>query len=544
MPIVICIRIHDILMRKKRGGNLSFREEFVFWRLAHYLISEQEYNIIQISKSQKELWLEKMENKEAQVIRILLHHLDWSNWLQRDLELTVANGESIRKQIKKRSLNVINIYVTPFPPVDDYEFRIKKPFLHPNGEKTKVTSIICDQQNGVRPVESIFQDSIQMEWSSDYSEIEVEVEKKAALSSARQKVKAEKAVFENGRPFFTYLFIAIQVIVFLLMEVSGGSTNTSVLIQFGAKVNWLILEGEWWRLFVPIFLHIGLLHLFMNTLALYYIGITAEKIFGNFRFLFIYLFAGICGSIASLLFSPNISAGASGAIFGLFGALLYFGVIYPKLFFRTMGMNILFVIGINLVFGFSFSGVDNAGHIGGLIGGFIGAAIVHFPKRKRLFIQLTALLLSIALIYGILQYSFTHSEQFVDEQSAIVLAQEYINHEEFAQAYKLLSGFSKQHENTANTLFLQSYVEIKLEKLDEAKAHLHQVIEKKSDFHEAFYNLSLIYLDEEDYISAKQYARKALESQPSNEDYKKLLNQISDLESAASSSSIPRPITH
>ena len=139
---------------------MSFREEFVFWRLAHYLISEQEYNIIQLSKSQKELWLEKIENKEAQVIRLLLHSLDWSNWLQRDLELTVANGESIRKQIKKRSLDVINIYVTPFPPVDDYEFRIEKPILHPKGEKTKVTSIICDRQSGLKNIESIFPEPI------------------------------------------------------------------------------------------------------------------------------------------------------------------------------------------------------------------------------------------------------------------------------------------------------------------------------------------------------------------------------------------------
>ena len=276
-------------MRKKRGGNLSFREEFVFWRLAHYFISEQEYNIIQLSKSQKELWLEKVENKEVQVIRILLHNLDWSNWLQRDLEMTVANGESIRKQIKKRSLNVINIYVTPFPPVDDYEYRIEKPFLHPNGEKTKVTSIICDQQNGVKKLETILQDSIEIEWNNDYSEIEVEVEKKATLSSARQKVKSEKAIFENGKPFFTYLFIAIQVIVFFLMEAAGGSTNTSVLIEFGAKVNWLILEGEWWRLFAPIVLHIGILHLFMNTLALYYIGLTVEKILWECA-LFIHLF--------------------------------------------------------------------------------------------------------------------------------------------------------------------------------------------------------------------------------------------------------------
>ena len=99
------------------------------------------------------------------------------------------------------------------------------------------------------------------------------------------------------------------------------------------------------------------------------------------------------GSFASLLFSPNISAGASGAIFGLFGALLYFGVTYPKLFFRTMGTNIFFVIGINLVFGFSFSGIDNAGHIGGLIGGFIGAAIAHFPRKKKPFVQASGIVI-------------------------------------------------------------------------------------------------------------------------------------------------------
>ena len=90
--------------------------------------------------------------------------------------------------------------------------------------------------------------------------------------------------------------------------------------------------------------------------------------------------------------------------------------------------------------------------------------------------------------------------------------------------------------------FLQSYVEIKLDKLDEAKAHLLQVIEMKSDFHEAYYNLSLIYLDEEDYAKAKEYAEKALENQPSNEDYQKLLNQIMDLESAASGLQLPRSI--
>lgn len=115
----------------------------------------------------------------------------------------------------------------------------------------------------------------------------------------------------------------------------------------------------------PIVLHIGLLHLLMNTLALFYLGSAVERVYGNIRFLFIYLAAGFGGTLASFIFSPTLSAGASGAIFGCFGALLYFGLIYPSLFFRTMGFNILVVLGINLAFGFTIPGIDNAGHIGG-----------------------------------------------------------------------------------------------------------------------------------------------------------------------------------
>ncbi|WP_394232952.1 rhomboid family intramembrane serine protease [Niallia oryzisoli] len=523
---------------------MSFQEEFIFWRLANYYISEHEYRIIQLSKSQKELWLEKMENKKAQVIRILLYNLDWSNWMQRDIQLTLANGESIRKQLHKRSMDVLNIYVTPYPPVDDYENYINQPLLHPKGEKTKITSLICDRQNQVQTIEAFMNESIPFIWKEEYAEQDIEAEKQAALSTARKKVKSEKALFENGKPRFTYLFIAIQIIMFILMEAAGGSTNTSVLIEFGAKANWLILEGEWWRLFTPIVLHIGILHLVMNTFALYYLGLTVERLFGNSRFLFIYVFAGFCGSFASLLFSQNISAGASGAIFGCFGALLYFGTAFPKLFFRTMGTNILVVIAINLAFGFSVSGIDNAGHIGGLIGGFLAAAIVHIPKQKRPIVQVTAFLASAALIFGLFQYSFTNKGKLIDEHSVLVLAQDYIQEEEYDKAYTFLQEYESENDSTANILFLLSYIEIKTNRIVEAKEHLHQVIDMNKDFHEAFYNLALIYLNEGNYEQAKEYAEEALERQPNNKEYDKLLMQINELESAASESWLPRSLVH
>ena len=514
---------------------MSFREDFLFWKLAHLLLSEHGYRLLQISKGEKEIWLENMESKDNQVIRILLHSLDWSNWLQRDIQLTLANAESVRRQLKKRKIHVFTIYLTPYPPVDEYEFRIEEPVIHPKGDHTKVTSVIGDRNSGIQNIEKALDTSFHLILKEEYEEVEIEREKQATLLAVKEKVKSEKALLNNGKPIFTYILIAIMLIVFVLMEIAGGSTNTATLINFGAKVNWLILQGEWWRLLTPMFIHIGIFHLAMNTLSLYYLGMMVERIYGNVRFLFIYMIAGFFGTLASLLFSTNISAGASGAIFGCLGALLYFGTSHPKLFKRTMGTNIIFVIIINLVFGFSVPGIDNAGHIGGLVGGFLAAAIVHLPKSKRVSFQLTALTVSMVLIFSSFQFSTANRGKLLDEQTTLVLSQNYLQSEEYDEAYKLLNEYNSQNGSTVHTLFQLSFSELKTDRIQEAKKHLHEVIEEDPRFHEALYNLSLIYVSEGALAKAKEYASQALEEQPSNPDYQKLLKEITNLELAGSS---------
>ncbi|WP_102274568.1 rhomboid family protein [Cytobacillus massiliigabonensis] len=510
---------------------MSFQEEYLFWRLAHYFISDQEYRIVQLSKEQNEIWLEKMENKEAQTIRLLRYNLDWSNWMQKDIELTAMNGERIRKQLAKSSMNVVNIYVTPYPPVDDYEFRISEPFQFPSNGKTRVQSIIFDRahyEQGFQKVQKIFHDSISFPVEENYSENDVDKLKLSALSIASNKAKEEKRIFNQGKPFFTYVFMMIQVAVFLFLESVGSSTDTSTLIKYGAKFNPLILEGEWWRFFTPIILHIGILHLLMNTVSLYYLGTVIERIFGKSRFLLIYLIAGFGGSIASFIFSPSLSAGASGAIYGLFGALLYFGVIYPQLFFRTMGFNLLLILGINLMFGFSMPSIDMAGHIGGLIAGFLAAGIVHFPKKKRLAWQLLFLVITAGLFAGLLNYGFNEPGRLLNEQSALIMAQEYIETEDYEQAQNLLQDYSKEKDVSAEVYFLLSYAEINLKEFAQAKEHLQLAIKERADFHEAYYNLALIYIDEKNYSEAKKCAEKAVELKPEQTDYTNLLKEINN----------------
>ncbi|HXF63600.1 MAG TPA: rhomboid family intramembrane serine protease [Caldilineaceae bacterium] len=193
-------------------------------------------------------------------------------------------------------------------------------------------------------------------------------------------------------PNLTRLLLAINVIVFVGMIVYGwlvfetldGTQDLRVLVAFGAKVNELVALGQSWRLFTSMFLHIGVLHLLFNLYALNALGPLVEGYFGHLRFLVIYLLGGLFGSLASYAFSPAPSAGASGAIFGLAGATTIYFMRYRENFGprgRLILQNMLLVIGINLLFGLGMAGIDNWGHLGGLVGG-AGLALGLLPKYR------------------------------------------------------------------------------------------------------------------------------------------------------------------
>lgn len=182
----------------------------------------------------------------------------------------------------------------------------------------------------------------------------------------------------SRKPIVTYIFLGLQILLFLLMTFDGGSTNTFTLIQYGAKFNPLIVAGQWWRLITPIVLHIGWVHLLMNSVILYYLGTQLEGILGHWRFALIYLLSGLAGNAASFALSVfSVSAGASTSLFGLFGATLFLGKTYtnnPAI--QQMAQNFGMLIVINLVFGLFSSSVDLGGHIGGLAGGYLMATAI------------------------------------------------------------------------------------------------------------------------------------------------------------------------
>lgn len=186
---------------------------------------------------------------------------------------------------------------------------------------------------------------------------------------------------KRGAPI-TFLIGAINLLIWIAMTAMGGSSNPQTLIAFGAKFNPLIDQGEYWRWFTPIFLHVGGLHLWFNSLSLLALGGKLERVLGSVRFIVIYLAAGIVGNVSSYMFSPSISAGASGAIFGLMGALLYLTWKEPDTWGETMGFSIWIGLIMNVILGFAIPAIDNYAHFGGLIGGFIIAFLLFGGKSS------------------------------------------------------------------------------------------------------------------------------------------------------------------
>jgi len=165
--------------------------------------------------------------------------------------------------------------------------------------------------------------------------------------------------------------IAFNILFFLATILSGGFTLSN-LLRWGAKFGPLVAHGEWQRLLICIFLHGNIWHLFFNLYALYYLGRMAEEIYGYRKFFGIYIISGVSSSILSYLLNySQVGVGASGAIFGLAGAIFASGLKYHNTSLHQIGMSLLPFIVINLLIGALSPAIDNAAHLGGVLSGML-----------------------------------------------------------------------------------------------------------------------------------------------------------------------------
>lgn len=200
----------------------------------------------------------------------------------------------------------------------------------------------------------------------------------------------------------TFALLIIIGLAFLGLELTGGSESIPNLLRFGALAPAQVRAGEYWRLVTPIFLHIGWLHLLFNGWALLQLGVLCETLLGAERYLLVFLLSGIGGTVASALVNGRaVSAGASGAVFGLGGWLLVVGLVkhtaLPELARRSLVQGMVPFIGYNLLYGLINPRIDNMGHLGGLLMGALLGLVVR-PGRPARAVRMACLLLAVTTI--------------------------------------------------------------------------------------------------------------------------------------------------
>lgn len=344
-------------------------DDLLVMNLINYFITEENYKPMIIHGINDEIWLENLDNN-YKIVRIVSHHIH----NKEQLDFDKFKLSKIVKQVKRKTLS----------------FKVKVLSIYTDIEDEKILNnddvLITKEKDINNPkLVSAFPDIVEKtNRKEDGLEYFIKVTDNINKKNEKRNKIAEK-IFSYKQPIVTYIIMAICIILFILMKLSGGSTNSQTLLKYGANLDVLVKNGEYYRLFTCIFLHIGIMHLLCNLYSLYVIGREVENLFGKIKYIIIFILSGIFGSIMSLAFTHNtISAGASGAIFGLLGALLYFGMHYRTYLGEAIKRSIIPIIVVNLIIGFFAEGIDLAAHIGGLVGGVLVAMMVGVPDKSKI----------------------------------------------------------------------------------------------------------------------------------------------------------------
>lgn len=199
----------------------------------------------------------------------------------------------------------------------------------------------------------------------------------------------ELLAFLKTRKKVNLTIVAINILVFLILSIMGNTEDASFMLAHGACFAPLIEQGEVYRLFTAMFLHFGIEHLIGNMLLLIFLGDTLERVAGPIRYLLIYLLGGLGGNVLSCYFairnqSYAVSAGASGALFAVIGALVYIAVRQKGDVEEISGKRLLWMAGLSILQGFGAAGIDGYAHIGGfLCGGILAFFVIKCGKKDE-----------------------------------------------------------------------------------------------------------------------------------------------------------------
>ncbi len=344
--------------------GITKRDEMTM-RLVHYFVTQENYQPIVVNGLENEIWLENTQ-KKYEVIRINNNYIHNNEQLDFDIFKT----KTVIKQIKKKMLSIncptIDILLNVGDNVDITKSKTPK--------NIEIIAIPDEESYEDSDIHEIFpllkEDKVEAEDEMDFFiNITNDIN-----SKTEEKNKIYEKTFKKKPIVFSYVIIAINILVFIVNNIILQDTYTDL---FSMNAGFL-REGEFWRLITAAFFHLDIIHLGCNMYALYVLGEQIETILGKKKFIFVYFISAIIGNLLSgAINGQQISSiGASGAIFGLMGALVYFGYHYRLYLGNVVIGQIAPVIIINLALSIAIPGIDIWGHVGGLIGGILATMIV------------------------------------------------------------------------------------------------------------------------------------------------------------------------
>ncbi len=361
------------------------RKNLIVMKLLHYFITEKNYNPIILQGAEDEIWLENLEN-DYKIIRIVSNHIH--NEEQLDFDLYKARH--VIKKIKKKTFSIKMNALSIFTDLGD-NVELK--------EENNIDCIYLYDEKDINKYDFLYQYFPDINKKLKFSEEGLQLFIKITNDINRKnKSDAEKVeeVFKPKKNIVTTSLVIINILIYVFMLLFGQRNN--MINMFGVYGPYIVNRHEYYRLITGAFLHLDILHLLFNCYALYVIGSQIENFMGRCKYLIIYFISAITGSLLSILLTRGLSVGASGAIFGLMGSILYFGYHYRVYLGTVLKSQIIPLIILNLLIGFMSTGIDNFGHIGGLIGGILSTVAVGVKYKSTKFEMINGWIVLILLV--------------------------------------------------------------------------------------------------------------------------------------------------
>ena len=370
----------------------------IVMKLLHYFITEKNYNPIILQGVENEIWLENL-NEDYKVVRIVSGYIHNDEQFDFDKFKTKRILKKIRKKTLSLKMNVISIFLNLG---DNVTENLSE---NPDALCIKLTEEEDIDKNEI--LTKAFPDlTKKLSFTEKGMELFMKITNDIEKHNQADAKRVEN-VFKMKKPIITYSLVIINILMYIIPILFG--TYNALLDKYSIYGP-AVRAGQYYRLITGTFIHANIFHLFFNCYALAILGSQLESFLGKPKYLIVYLFSALIGSLFSVTFAGNYySIGASGAIFGLMGSLVYFGYHYRVYLGNVVKSQIIPLILMNLGIGFLVPGIDNSAHIGGLLGGALITVALGVKNKSSNFEKINGLIVTILFLAFVIYMEFVYS---------------------------------------------------------------------------------------------------------------------------------------